>query len=254
MVILTSRKGVKTDEIVRLLPSITTLGAPVVAVTSRLDSPLAKAATVTLHLGAIREACPLGLAPSTSTTAMLALGDALALVVSRMKHFTADDFARFHPGGSLGLKLANVEQAMRSVADCRVANVGQSVREAYIAESRPGRRTGAIMVVEDSGRLAGIFTDSDLARLLEHKRDAAIDGSIGAVMTASPTTVTLGTRLSEACEILAQKKISELPVVDSEHKPVGLIDITDLVGVERTAVQSPRSKVQGRLRVLNPEP
>ena len=106
----------QTEEVTRLLPAIAELGVPLIAMTGRLDSPLAGAAEITLHLGAIREACPLGLAPSTSTTAMLALGDALALVVSRMKHFTADDFARFHPGGSLGLKLANVEQAMRPVA------------------------------------------------------------------------------------------------------------------------------------------
>ncbi|MCI0356860.1 MAG: KpsF/GutQ family sugar-phosphate isomerase, partial [Planctomycetaceae bacterium] len=216
LVLMLSYSG-QTDEIVRLLPPIAELGVPLVAVTGRSDSQLALAATVTLNLGATGEACPLGLAPSTSTTAMLALGDALALVVSRMKHFTAEDFARFHPGGSLGLKLANVEQAMRPVADCRVASASQSVREAYIAESRPGRRTGAIMVVDEAGRLAGIFTDSDLARLLERNLDAAFDGTIAAVMTASPTTVTLGTRLAQACEILAQKKISELPVVDSEH-------------------------------------
>ncbi len=252
VVLMLSYSG-QTDEITRLLEPIAELGVPLVAMTGRLDGPLAEAASVTLHLGAIREACPLGLAPSTSTTAMLALGDALALVVSRMKHFTADDFARFHPGGSLGLKLANVEQAMRPAADCRVTHVGQSVRAALIAESRPGRRTGAIMVVDDGGRLAGIFTDSDLARLLERKRDDAIDGPIAAVMTASPTTVTFGTRLSAACEILAAKKISELPVVDQEHKPVGLIDITDLVGVERSNVQCPKSKVQSRLRVLTPE-
>jgi arabinose-5-phosphate isomerase len=242
-----------TEEIVRLLPAIESLGVPLIAVTSRLQSPLARAATITLHLGVVREACPLGLAPSTSTTAMLALGDALALVVSRMKRFTPDDFARNHPGGSLGLALANVEQAMRPVAQCRVATSDQSVRAALVAESRPGRRTGAIMVVDPTGCLAGIFTDSDLARLLERKRDQAIDGPIAAVMTSAPTTVTIGTRLALACEILADRKISELPVVDHEHKPVGLIDITDVVGADAN-VQSPKSKVQSRLRILNPEP
>lgn len=251
VVLMLSYSG-HTDEITRLLAPIAELGVPLLAMTGRLDSPLAKAASVVLHLGVIREACPLGLAPSTSTTAMLALGDALALVVSRMKHFTADDFARFHPGGSLGLKLSNVEQAMRPVADCRVATSVQSVRAALIAESRPGRRTGAIMVIDDAGRLAGIFTDSDLARLLENRRDEAIDSPIAAVMTASPTTVTIGTRLAKACEILAARKISELPVVDDDYKPVGLIDITDLVGVEPMPVQGPKSKVQNHLRVLKP--
>ncbi len=244
----------RTEEIVRLLPTIEQLRVPLLAMTGRTDSPLARAATVTLPVEIPREACPLGLAPSASTTAMLALGDALALVVSRHKGFTADDFARFHPGGSLGMKLAYVEQAMRPVAECRVAHADQSVREALVHESRPGRRTGAIMIVDSSGRLAGIFTDSDLARLLERKRDEAIDGPIAAVMTASPTTVSLGTRLAAACEILADRKISELPVVDEEHKPVGLIDITDLVGAMPEAkVQGSKAKAPSHLRVLNPE-
>lgn len=245
----------RTEEIVRLLPTIEQLHVPLVAMTGRPDSPLARAATVTLPVEIPREACPLGLAPSASTTAMLALGDALALVVSRLKGFTADDFARFHPGGSLGMKLAYVEQAMRPVAQCRVAQSDQSVREALVHESRPGRRTGAIMIVDSAGRLAGIFTDSDLARLLERKQDEAIDGPIAAVMTASPTTVSLGTRLAAACEILADRKISELPVVDEDQKPVGLIDITDLVGaMPDTKVQSSKFKVPSHLRVLNPEP
>ena len=253
VVLLLSHSG-QTEEIIRLLPAIGELRTPLVALTGRLDGPLAEAATVVLHLGSIREACPLGLAPTTSTTAMLALGDALALVVSRMKHFTADDFARFHPGGSLGLKLANVEQAMRPVTECRVARIDQSVREALVAQSRPGRRTGAIMVVDSDGRLAGIFTDSDLARLLEWKRDADIDGPMAAVMTANPATVNMGTRLSAACEILAQKKISELPVINADHRPVGLIDITDLVGVEPTNIQGPKSKVPSRFRLLTLTP
>ncbi|MEX2176102.1 MAG: KpsF/GutQ family sugar-phosphate isomerase [Pirellulaceae bacterium] len=236
----------QTEEIVRLLPLVAGLGVPLVAMTGQPDSPLAQAAQVVLSLAGIREACPLGLAPSSSTTAMLALGDALALVVSRMKEFTPEDFARFHPGGSLGLKLAKVEEAMRPAAECRVALASQSVREALVAQSRPGRRTGAIMIVDDYGSLAGIFTDSDLARLLERKQDEAIDAPIAAVMTRAPTTVQVGTRLAVACELLAQKKISELPVVDAQHHPVGLLDITDLVGTGQTSkfqVPSSRFKV-----------
>jgi arabinose-5-phosphate isomerase len=111
------------------------------------------------------------------------------------------------------------------------------------------------MVVDDAGRLAGIFTDSDLARLLEGKRDWAIDGPIAAVMTASPTTVTVGTRLAQACEILADRKISELPVVDNDQRPLGLIDITDLVGaMPETKAPATRLKPPSHLRVLNPEP
>ena len=254
-VLLVLSSSGQTDEIVRLLPAIRAARVPLIAVTARPRSPLGLAAGVMLDLGELREACPLGLAPSTSTTAMLALGDALALVVSRMKQFTADDFARFHPGGSLGLALANVEQAMRPVVECRLAPSDQSVREALVHESRPGRRTGAIMVVDDDGRLAGIFTDSDLARLLERKKDQAIDGPIAAVMTPSPATVTVGTRLLAACEILAERKISELPVVDVDGRPVGLIDITDVVAIGPPG-QGPgaKFKVPSRLRILNPEP
>ncbi|MDX1948636.1 MAG: KpsF/GutQ family sugar-phosphate isomerase [Pirellulaceae bacterium] len=242
----------QTEEIIRLLPALGQLAVPVVAMTGQPNSPLAKSAAVTLHLGAIREACPLGLAPSTSTTAMLALGDALALVISRMRNFTTEDFARFHPGGSLGLKLAKVEEVMRPAETCRVARHDQSVRQALVAQSRPGRRTGAIMIVDESGRLAGIFTDSDLVRLLEGNRDDAIDGPIAAVMTRSPAAVPVGTRLATACEVLAQRKISELPVVDGDSRPVGLIDVTDIVGARPISDSQPQSNGSQRLRVVAP--
>jgi arabinose-5-phosphate isomerase len=221
--------------------------------TGQPRSPLAQASAVTLDLGPIREACPHGLAPTASTTAMLALGDALALVLSQLRNFSPGDFARFHPGGNLGRKLARVEEAMRPLAQCRVASQTQSLRETLVEQRRPGRRTGAIMITDDEGRLAGIFTDSDLARLLEGKRDAAIDGPLSDVMTKSPSSVLVGQPLSQACDLLAQRKISELPVVDSAGHPVGLIDITDVLGIEPEAgeagageVQSPKSKVQSR--------
>ncbi|QDU30866.1 Arabinose 5-phosphate isomerase GutQ [Anatilimnocola aggregata] len=235
----------ETEEIVRLLPAVGQLGASVVAMTGQPSSTLGKFAAVTLDLGSIREACPLGLAPSASTTAMLALGDALALVLSQMRHFSEEDFARFHPGGSLGRKLAKVEEAMRPLDQCRLARADQTVREALLLQSRPGRRTGAVMVVGDEGQLSGIFTDSDLAKLLEARRESCIDGPIADVMTSSPTTVEVGTRLVVACQLLADRKISELPVVDSAHRPAGLIDITDVwnVPVAAAKVESDRSKI-----------
>jgi arabinose-5-phosphate isomerase len=221
----------ETEEVVRLLPAVGQLGAAVIAITGQPNSTLGKFATVTLDLGAIREACPLGLAPSASTTAMLALGDALALVVSQMRHFSEEDFARFHPGGSLGRKLAKVEEAMRPLEQCRLARADQTVREALLLQSRPGRRTGAVMIVDETNRLCGIFTDSDLAKLLEARRESCIDGPIAEVMTLSPSTVQTGTRLVVACQLLADRKISELPVVDAAQQPVGLIDITDVWNV-----------------------
>jgi arabinose-5-phosphate isomerase len=220
----------ETEEITRILPSLRKLGAELVAITGQPQSTLGRAADVTLDLGPLREACPLGLAPSASTTAMLALGDALALVLSRLRGFGPEDFARFHPGGSLGRKLARVEEVMRPLSDCRLACQTQSVRQTLIAQRRPGRRTGAIMVTGADGALAGIFTDSDLARLLERRQDELIDGPLADVMTPHPATVVVGTLLPAACELMAARKISELPVVDASGRPLGLIDITDLVG------------------------
>jgi arabinose-5-phosphate isomerase len=218
----------ETEEITRLLPSLRAV--PIVAVTGNSRSALARAAAVTLTLGHLREACTLGLAPSTSTTAMLALGDALALVMARMRNFGPHDFVRFHPGGSLGRKFAKVDEVMRPLAECRVAPDSRSVRDVFIQVSRPGRRTGAIMLIDGLGALTGIFTDSDLARLLEQDRDACIDGPVRDVMTRSPRTVSSGSLISQAIEILAERKISELPVIDAAGQPLGLIDITDLVG------------------------
>jgi arabinose-5-phosphate isomerase len=222
----------ETEEIVRLLPSLADMQTQIIAITGNSDSSLAQSAEVVLDLGPMREACPHGLAPSTSTAAMMALGDALALVLSRMRQFGPEDFARFHPGGSLGRKLAKVEDVMRPLAECRVASESHSIREVFVMASRPGRRTGAIILTDRDGRLTGIFTDSDLAKLLETKRDAALDAPIAALMTKNPTTVVVGTRMRHAIEILGERKISELPVVNDQGKPVGLIDITDVVAFE----------------------
>src|SRR5262245_49347037 len=192
-----------TEEVVRILPPLRELGVAIIAVTGQSDSLLAKQAAISLDLGSIREACPLGLAPTASTAAMLALGDALALVLSRMRSFSSEDFARFHPGGSLGRKLLRVEEAMRPLTLCRVAKEAQTLRETLVSQSRPGRRTGAIMIVNECGILAGVFTDSDLARLLESNRDAAIDGPLADVMTRAPATVAAGELLVAACELLS---------------------------------------------------
>lgn len=230
-VLLALSQSGQTEELVRLLPSLMELGIPIIAITGDARSALGRAATVVIELGALEEACPLGLAPTTSSTAMLAVGDALALVVSRMKGFGRDDFARFHPAGALGRKLAKVEQYMRPVGQCRLASEGWSVREVFVRVAMPGRRSGAIMLVDDSGRLSGIFTDSDLARLFERRRDADLDRPIREVMTRQPLTISVGSWMSEAVTLLARRKISELPVVDAQGKPVGMIDVTDVVGL-----------------------
>ena len=162
---------------------------------------------------------------------MLALGDALALVASRQRGFTHQDFARFHPGGSLGRKLSKVVEVMRPLDQCCVAEESRSLREIYIRSHRPPRRSGAIILTGTNGRLTGIFTDSDLARLFERNRDAAIDRPIREVMTATPITIRHNALLADAIQVLAARKISELPVVDGDHKPRGLLDITDVLGL-----------------------
>lgn len=226
VVLMLSFSG-ETEEVTRLLPSLVQI--PLVAITGRPSSALARAAAVTLDLGPLREACTLGLAPSTSTTAMLAMGDALALVMSRMRRFGPHDFVRFHPGGSLGRKLAKVDDVMRPLEQCRVAPQSKTVREVFVQVSRPGRRTGAVMLTDAQGRLTGVFTDSDLARLLENRRDACIDGPVADVMTRSPRTAAAGTMMPEAVRILVDSRISELPVIDHRGRPVGMVDITDVV-------------------------
>lgn len=229
-VVLALSQSGETEEIVRLLPHVAARRIPIVALTARPDSALGRAAAVVVATGSVREACGLGLAPSTSTSLMLALGDALALVTCGLRRFTPEDFAARHPGGSLGRQLMRVEEVMRPLDECRVAAVTDSVRSIF-ARPLPLRRTGAVMLLDASGGLAGIFTDSDLARLFERRLDAALDAPIGDVMTRQPATVPLGTRLRDAIAILEARRVSELPVVTAERRPAGLLDLVDLVGL-----------------------
>jgi arabinose-5-phosphate isomerase len=203
----------------------------IVAITSIDTSTLASQSDAVIRLGRLREADAYGLAPTTSTTAMLAVGDALALVVSRLKGFTPQQFAVFHPAGSLGRQLATVGEIMRQGDQLRIARNDATIREVFVGLGKPGRRTGAVMLVDPQGRLCGLFTDSDLARLLELRREFELDRSIAEVMTVGPVTISPEAQLREAVDILSSRKISELPVVDDEHRPVGLIDITDVIGL-----------------------
>lgn len=230
-VVLALSQSGETDEVLRLLPALRQLDAYLVAITERDVSSLGRAANLCITLGAIEEACPLGLAPSASTTAMMAVGDALALLVSRMRDFRAEDFALFHPAGSLGHKLKRVEDVMRAGRMLRTAEPQETVREVLVRQGGARRRTGAILVVGDESRLLGIFTDSDLARLFENRREVLLDAPINQVMTADPIRVKVGDPVTEAVETLRARKLSELPVVDRGGHLVGLIDITDLIGL-----------------------
>ena len=230
VVLMLSHSG-ESEEMIRLVGPIKELALALMVLTGNGQSTLARQADVALVVGPLEEVCPLGLAPSTSTTAMIAVGDALAFVLTKMRQFTHEDFARFHPAGSLGRKLVKVEAVMRRGDELRLASCHATVREVFAAARRRGRRTGAVMLTDQDGRLCGLFTDSDLARLFEQRRDNALDRPIREVMTANPITVPPGTRMMEAVEILSSRKISELPVVDGVGRPLGLLDITDLIGL-----------------------
>jgi arabinose-5-phosphate isomerase len=221
----------ESEEVVRLLGPLRALVRAVIALTGNAASTLARKADVALVYGPLDEVCPLGLAPSASTTTMLAVGDALAFVLSRERGCTTEDFARYHPAGSLGRKLLKVEAVMRQGGELRLAPASDTVRSVFARARRYGRRTGAVMLVDEAGRLCGLFTDSDLARLIEARRDEALDRPTAEVMTADPLTVPPNARLGEAVALLRRHKISELPVVDAGGRPVGLLDITDLIGM-----------------------
>jgi arabinose-5-phosphate isomerase len=230
VVLVLSYSG-ESEEIVRLLGPLRSLALAIIALTGNGRSTLAQKADAALVFGPLEEVCPLGLAPSTSTTAMIAIGDALAFVLSRIRQFTQEDFARFHPAGSLGRKLLKVDVVMRRGSDLRLARAAETVRNVFAQGRRRGRRTGAVMLTGDDGRLTGLFTDSDLARLFEQRRDCALDQPIAEVMTPNPYTVLQGTRVAEAIELLRRQRFSELPVVDGAGRPVGLLDITDVLGL-----------------------
>ncbi|MCA8995361.1 MAG: KpsF/GutQ family sugar-phosphate isomerase [Planctomycetaceae bacterium] len=228
-VILALSNSGETDELLSILPTVREMGVPVISITATSQSSLAMQSDVVIELGRLKEACPWGLAPSTSTTAMLAVGDALALVVSEASGFTPAGFAKFHPGGSLGQKLKPVRELMRSLDQVRVASDSLTVREVIAQSARPGRRSGAVMLLGDGGQLSGIFTDSDLARLFESRPDGGLEEQVSKVMTRNPLTVSASAVFSDIIDLLAERKISEIPVVNEDRSPVGMIDITDII-------------------------
>lgn len=230
LVLALSSSG-KSEEVVRIASYLKQNSSGLIALTSGTDNPLASASDCVVSVGEHREACPNGLAPTSSTAVLMAVGDAIAMLVSRLRRFSAQDFARFHPGGSLGRKLAVVDQMMRPLEACRIASVQSSVRDAMVTASQSQRRSGAVMILDQSDKLVGLFTDSDLARLLQNRNDSALDESIESKMTREPLTIRKGTLLNEAVGIMSNRKISELPVVDESGTPIGLLDITDVVGL-----------------------
>jgi len=221
----------ETEEVLRILDPVKVIGATIIAVTRSTESRLGRYADCTIALGPIKEACPMGLAPTASTTAMLAVGDALALSAAALKAFGRDDYRQLHPAGMLGARLTvTVEQVMRPPEQLRIATEEKTVRQALTEIKMPFRRTGAVILTDADGRLAGIFTDADLARLLAAGKDEALDRPIRDVMTHGPTTIGPEKLASEATHLMGERKFSQLPVIDAAGKPVGLVDVTDLIG------------------------
>ena len=226
IVLMLSNSG-ETDELVALTPHLKREGARLIALTGNEHSSLAQAADVHLDAAVDEEACPLGLAPTASTTAALALGDALALALLDARGFSADDFARSHPGGALGRRLlTRVADVMRTGTQLPVSPLTATLAEAIVEMSRKGM--GMTAVVDGQGRVAGIFTDGDLRRCLERIRDVAAV-TVAEVMTPSPRTIAADRLAVDCVDIMeAAPKVSQLLVVDAGHRLVGALHLHDL--------------------------
>jgi len=227
MVLALSNSG-ETDEIVRLLPAIRRLGAPIVAMTSGPRNSLADRADAVLEIGPVPEACPLGLAPTASTVALLAMGDALAMAVQHRRGFSPEQFASLHPGGALGRQLLRVRDVMRTGSRNPTVRWDASLRETAAVMTRTEGRPGAASVVDAQGRLVGIFTDGDLRRLVQ-SGEVDFARPVSAVMGKSPRTVGPDHLATAAAEMLRDTQVDQLPVVDGEGRPVGLLDVQDLL-------------------------
>ena len=227
IVLALSNSG-ESDEVLTLLPVLKRQGNTVIAMTGKLGSTLARESDIHLDVTVPAEACPLHLAPTTSTTAALALGDALAVALLEARGFTADDFARSHPAGSLGRRLLlHISDVMHTGKDVPMVNADVSLSEALVEMSR--KRLGMTAVVDDDGRLLGLFTDGDLRRTLD---DAQIDlrgTRIGAVMTRDPKTIDSDALAVEAARLMETHQIGGLIVVDAQHRVVGALNIHDLL-------------------------
>jgi len=232
-----SHKG-QTEEVLRIIPYLKHVGVPLIAITSNPDSELSRHADVALVLSIDREACPLNLAPTASTTAMLALGDTLALVLLEARGFSPEDYAMFHPGGSLGRRLlTKVGDLMHTGRDNPVVSLNAPLKEAILVMT--ATKMAATSVVDDQGRLVGVFVDGDLRRYLmsgpidlntpikdllaNRARFARPD-----MIASQPKFARADMMAVKALEILREYKIIELPVIDEDHRPIGMIHLHDI--------------------------
>jgi arabinose-5-phosphate isomerase len=225
VVVVLSYSG-ETSEVKNLIPFIERIGSKIVAITGNINSFLARYAGSTISVRVDREACALGLAPTTSTTAMLAMCDAISVVLMKLKKFKKEDFASFHPRGSLGRQVLKVKDIMRKGRLSPTVMPGVKLREVLAKISTS--HAGAAVVVDTEKKVIGIFTDGDLRRKLEKHRDI-LNRRIEEVMTVSPIVVKETDLATKALNLLKKKKIDEVPVVDGNRRLVGVVDVQDLI-------------------------
>lgn len=226
VVIILSNSG-ETDEIITLLPVIKRLGLPLIALTGRPDSTLARIATVHIDVSVVKEACPLGLAPTASTTAALAMGDAIAVALLEAKGFSKEDFAMSHPGGILGRKLLlRVSDIMHTGERIPIVSATTLLKDALVEMTRKGFGTTAI--VDKNNRVAGIFTDGDVRRMLDTGTDIH-NTAIARFMTTGCKTIRASALAAEAVKMMEDHKINVLLVVDEDNVLSGILNMHDLL-------------------------
>ena len=227
VVLLLSNSG-ESNEVVALIDPLRKVGVSLIAMTGQPESTLAKNANVVLDCGRAPEACPMGLAPTTSTSTLLALGDALAMTLLEERDFDTENYARFHPGGALGRQLMKVREIMRHGDAMTVVAAGATARETLIAMNATAGRPGAAAIIDAGGCLVGFFTDGDLARNLQEGIEF-LSRPVDEVMMSDPVTIAQNALAAEAYRLLREKRVDQLPVVDDEGRPVGLVDVQDLL-------------------------
>lgn len=232
IVLALSHSG-ESEEIIRLIEPLKQMQVKLVAIVGDSQSRLAAHSEVALCMGMLIEACPLGVAPSVSTTCMLALGDALALTTMKARHFSVEDYARFHPAGALGRKLLTVGQTMlfKPGETLPLAQMGDTILQ-MLEKNKVSKRHGAVMVTDPQGQLAGIITDADFRRTISTHGTAAFSLPCSQVMTPNCKRIGENDLAAEAMAIFHKYRIDDLPVVDAGNRPVGMIDVQDIVAIK----------------------
>jgi arabinose-5-phosphate isomerase len=233
-IVIAISNGGNTPEVNMILPLLREMGAKIISFTGRLDSPMAKASDIVIDVGVEREACPMGLAPTTSTTAALAMGDALAVVLINQHRFCKDDFKKFHPGGSLGERLASkVRDFMLTGDRIPIVPVGTLIRDAIKVINE--KKIGATLIVDQRDRLAGMVSDGDLRRALT-RHDNVNDMRVEEIMTGTPKTVDEELKTAEALGLMELYGITHLAVVDRHNRIKGVLHLHDILGREEYRV------------------